>query len=278
MTEDVPAQFGMLPKSSLDSTSSEKKTPVELSLVILCYKAGDSIIPFFQKVHELFQWIQIDYEIILVGNYWAHQSEDTTPQVVQRLSQQFPRTLYVAKEKKGFMGWDLKTGFQLATKKYVGFIDGDGQFPIDSILSLVYHLRQDKTDLAKTYRVVRGDGLYRFLISTGFNFLFRCLFGVNYKDINSKPKIFRKSLLDKMKLESDDWFIDAEMMIKAQKFQAQVVEVPIHFIENQQRVSFVRLSAIWEFLKNLFHWYFAARALSTDPLGQLNQKSSTKKS
>lgn len=221
-----------------------------LSLVVLCYKSQESIIEFVQKLQELFSLLRIPYELILVGNFWPNQG-DRTPEIIQKLAKDLPFVKAITLEKRGHMGWDLKSGFAKAQGHFVGFIDGDGQFPIDSLLPLIYHSYSDQYDLAKTYRVVRGDGFYRLLISTVFNFLFRLLFGTRYRDINSKPKLIRKSLLDRMQLCSDDWFIDAEIMIKAHELGARVIELPIHFVENKERASFVKVSSIWEFIKNL---------------------------
>ena len=52
-------------------------------------------------------------------------------------------------------------------------------------------------------------------------------------------------------LSSDDWFIDAEIVIKATRAQMKVVELPVVFYANEERSSFVRASAIWEFIVNL---------------------------
>jgi len=226
-----------------------------LSLVILCYKAETSIVSFVDKIQELFSWIRVDYELILVANYWPNQN-DQTPQIVKNISLNKKNIKYVAKEKQGNMGWDLKSGLELASGRYIGFIDGDGQFPIYSLLPLIYLAKTDKYDLAKTYRVLRGDGLYRKLISKSFNFFFNTIFNTNYWDINSKPKIFKNDFYKQLNLKSNDWFIDAEIMIKANQLKATVIETPIHFIENENRASFVKFDAVIEFLKNLIKHKF----------------------
>lgn len=228
----------------------------QFSLVILCYRSEEAIVGFVEKVHTLLGWLHnLDYELILVGNYWSG-SNDRTPEIVKKLAQTHPRTRAVILEKKGAMGWDLKTGIEAAQGEFIGYIDGDGQFPIDTILPPLYNSLMNSYDLAKTYRVVRGDGLYRLLISTIFNLLFSFLFGTRYRDVNSKPKIIRGSLLKSMDLRSDDWFIDAEIMIKAHRMNLKVIELPIHFVENENRVSFVKFSALWEFVKNLYKFKF----------------------
>lgn len=228
----------------------------KFSLVILCYRSEESIIGFVEKVHMLLGWLHnFDYEVVLVGNYWPG-SQDKTPQIVKNLAEKMPRTKAITHEKNGAMGWDLKTGIEAARGEFIGYIDGDGQFPIDTILPPLYNSIMNNYDLAKTYRVVRGDGLYRLVISTVFNSLFGLLFGTKFRDVNSKPKIIRGSILKSMKLESDDWFIDAEIMIKAHQMNLKVIELPIHFVENEVRASFIKFNAIWEFLKNLYYFKF----------------------
>ncbi len=225
-------------------------------MIILCYRAEEAIIPFVKRIHELFSWLNIEYELILVGNYWEN-SGDKTPQIVKELSQSLPRTRCVTEVKKGYMGWDMKSGIKAATGDFVGLIDGDGQFPIDAILPALYHALVNKVDVAKTYRVVRGDGLYRALISSTYNTVFKFLFGTSFRDVNSKPKIVKRSVLNEMNLVSDDWFIDAEIMIKAQKMNLKVYEFPIRFVENENRASFVKFGAIWEFIINLYKFRFS---------------------
>ncbi len=231
--------------------TSHQDNHTVFSLVILCYRGEETIPPFVDKVHALFSWLNIKYELILVGNYWPG-SDDKTPDIVKKLAAETPHTRALCLEKKGAMGWDVRSGFDVACGEFVGFIDGDGQFPIDSILPPLYHALSHKVDLAKSYRVVREDGIYRWIISKVFNSLFRLLFHTNYRDVNSKPKIIRAEALKKMKLTSDDWFVDAEIMIRASQLNLRVVECPIHFVENANRASFVKFSAIWEFIKNLY--------------------------
>lgn len=235
--------------------SEAEPSSIDFSLVILCYRAGESIIPFVQRISDLLSWIDIRYEIILVANYWPNTA-DTTPQVIRNLVPKIPHSRAVIREKEGAMGWDLRSGLDVAQGKYVGFIDGDGQFPVDSLLPPLYGAIKYKSQLAKTYRVLRGDGLVRKLVSFCYNNLFRLLFHTDYNDINSKPKIIQRDFLRQMNLRSNDWFIDAEIMIRAKQMNLKVDEYPIHFVENAERASFIRFDAVIEFIKNLYRFRF----------------------
>jgi len=86
-----------------------------------------------------------------------------------------------------------------------------------------------------------------------YNFLVKILFPkVRTRDVNSKPKIFTYDVLKKLDLKSDDWFIDAEMIIRASYLNMSIGEVPTNFYVNKNRASFIRTTTIFEFLKNLF--------------------------
>jgi hypothetical protein len=54
-----------------------------------------------------------------------------------------------------------------------------------------------------------------------------------------------------MELQSDDWFIDAEIVLAARRAGLRVNELPVVFNRNEERASFVRADAILEFLRNM---------------------------
>jgi glycosyltransferase involved in cell wall biosynthesis len=225
----------------------------DFSIVILCYRAEDSIRDFVARLMELLSTAKIsNYELILVANYHPN-SNDRTPDIVREISQTNSRVKYLARPKEGMMGWDMQSGLKLAIGNYIAVIDGDGQMPIEDLLKVYQKIKRENLDLVKTYRVVRGDGVWRKFISFVFNFFAFLLFpGIKSKDINAKPKIFTREALEKLNLTSDDWFIDAEIMIQARRRHFKIGEIPTTFKGlGDSRSSFVKPGAILEFLKNL---------------------------
>lgn len=229
---------------------------VELSVVILCFRSGAGVVDFIKKAEDLTRSLTDSYELVLVANY-IEGSGDRTRDYVLKIAEENPRCVALCKPKEGMMGWDMRSGMDAATGKYICVIDGDGQFPIESISACFEEIRGGKYDLVKTYRTKRGDGAYRRFISRVYNFLFGLMFpGINSKDANSKPKILKASAYDQMSLQSDDWFIDAEIMLNARDKNMTFKELPIEFYELEGRTSFVKPAAIWEFIKNLFNYRF----------------------
>jgi hypothetical protein len=103
-----------------------------------------------------------------------------------------------------------------------------------------------------TYRTKREDSLLRRVNSYTYNLVFRFLFpGIKVRDANSKPKIFTREAYLKMHLTANDWFLDAEMLIQCARMKLKIEEIPVTFDKCVNRKSFVRIDAIFEFIKNL---------------------------
>lgn len=228
------------------------------SLVVLCYRSGQSIIPFVERLQRTLSRCNFTWEIVLVGNY-IEGSDDETPEVVTNLAERSDNIRTVIRPKQGMMGWDMRMGLDAARGTYIGVIDGDGQFPPESIVACLLKCELEDLDLTKTYRVIRDDGLYRRAISMGYNAIFSLLFGFKVRDINSKPKIIRRDKYELLHLQSDDWFADAEIVIRARELGLKIGETPVHFTINDNRGSFVKPKAIFEFASNLFKYRFSRK-------------------
>jgi glycosyltransferase involved in cell wall biosynthesis len=233
-------------------------TEPHFSLVVLCYRSGQSIIPFVERLQRTLSRCNFSWELVLVGNY-IEGSDDETPQVVKKLAEESPNIRTVIRPKQGMMGWDMRMGLDAARGTYIGVIDGDGQFPPESIIACLLKCELEDLDLTKTYRVIRDDGLYRRFISAVYNAIFSVLFGFKVRDINSKPKIMRRDKYELLHLQSDDWFADAEIVIRARELGLKIGETPVHFSINDKRGSFVKPKAIFEFTSNLLKYRFSSR-------------------
>lgn len=222
--------------------------------MVLAYRSAETISTFVDSLISCLEANEPHWELILVGNYMDN-SDDRTPEVVKGLAKQDARIRAVTEVKAGMMGWDMKSGLHAASGKVLAVIDGDGQMPAEDVIRVYKKLQADNLDLAKTYRVKRDDGSYRRVISTVYNALFQFLFpGLNSRDINSKPKVMTRDAYASMDLQSDGWFIDAEIMIQARGLRLKTGEIETVFHSINSRPSFVKPLSILEFLANLV-WY-----------------------
>lgn len=229
----------------------QSDTP-DISLVVLCYKAGQAAHAFVDRLRVTMDSLGVSWELILVGNYNRGDAADETPGVVRDIAASDDRIVAVVQEKKGMMGWDARCGLEIARGRVVGFIDGDNQFPPEDVARAYRELVEKDLDMVLTYRQTRGDGMFRAIQSQGFNLIFSLFFpGTGVRDVNSKPKLFSRKFFDMMELTSDDWFIDAEMVIQARRYGVGIGQVPTVFLQSEERKSFIQLRTVFEFVINL---------------------------
>ncbi len=230
-----------------------------MSAVVLCYRAEESIMAVIEPLYDLLERSGVTHELVLVANYWPHERDDT-PQIVRHFAATHDSVTVLDKVKEGGMGWDMRSGLAAAKGAYLIVIDGDAQNPIEDVLRMYELLRRTGASVGKGRRENRADGLYRRLISWGFNVVFRLLFRTRgLWDINGKPKGLTREAYQRMPLESNDWFIDAEIVLAARRAGMNIVELPVVFLENKERSSFVRFSSILQFVVHMVRFRVRGR-------------------
>jgi glycosyltransferase involved in cell wall biosynthesis len=245
-----------LPTPPFDCDTQMVVDRPDLSVVLLCYRSENTLIPYVDKLKTYLSELNITWEIILVGNY-IDGSNDKTPEVVRNLAKQDSRFKALTQKKEGMMGWDMKCGLKSSTGSTIAIIDGDGQYPPEDIGRVYKKLTDENLDIVKTYRSKRLDGWYRSQLSDTYNFIINIIFPkLSCHDVNSKPKILKAEALQKMDLLSNDWFIDAEIMIQTRRFNLKFSEIPTQFEKLDSRESFVKPGAIIEFLANIILFRF----------------------
>ncbi|HYH88421.1 MAG TPA: glycosyltransferase family 2 protein [Solirubrobacteraceae bacterium] len=222
-----------------------------LSAIVLCYEAREAIHRVIDPLYEQLEASGIPYELVLVANQWPG-NPDPTGRVVEEWARDRDTVVCVIEEKQGAMGWDMRSGLAAASGDYLIVIDGDAQNPVDDVLKMYRRMTATGVDVMKGRRIARFDGPYRRVVSGVFNLAFAVIFGTRgIWDINGKPKGLTRAAYQALNLQSDDWFIDAEIVLSARRRGLVVGELPVVFHRNEERASFVGWSAIVEFIRNM---------------------------
>ena len=231
----------------------------DLSVIVLCYRAGEGIRRVIEPLHALLEASDVPYELVLVANYWPDRPDETLG-VVRRFAANHDHVQVLGEEKRGAMGWDMRRGLASARGACRVVIDGDAQNPVEDVIRMYELMRETGADVGKGRRTNRADGLYRRVMSLGYNLLFRILFPTRgLWDMNGKPKAITRDAYERMHLASNDWFVDAEIVLAARRANMTIVELPVVFLENPERSSFVRLSAVWEFGVHMIRYRLLGR-------------------
>lgn len=226
----------------------------DLSITIPFYNEEKTVGILTNILIDKFKKNHINYELILVNN----GSNDKTPKIIDDLARKYSEVKAVhIKINQGY-GFGILQGLKVSKGDYIGFIDGDLEVLPFDVIKVYNKIRKDDADICKGIKNIRGSTGLRNLFSYFYDIIF-CLFYFKYiKQINAKPKIMRKKCFNKMKLESKDWFIDTEILIKSIRNN--------YFITTQQTIysfkkggkSHVKLFTILEFLKNLIKYRFSS--------------------
>lgn len=157
-------------------------------------------------------------------------------------------------------GYGVKKALDSISGDIIGFMWGDNQFDATILKPMIQtFIDQPNVQVVKTYRTKRYDGRLRLFVSRIYQLIFRLLYGIYTHDINSGPKLFRTDFLSALKpFHSNDWFIDAELMIKSTRNSTfnQIVEFPITFYPRKFGKSNVRFSTCFQFFWNLIKYKF----------------------
>ncbi|MDD3925670.1 MAG: glycosyltransferase family 2 protein [bacterium] len=153
-------------------------------------------------------------------------SADSTGSLIDLSAKKDPRVRPVHHPVNKGYGAALRSGFEAATGELVFFTDADNQFDLDEITLLIDKLNE--ADMVIGYRIRRSDHFMRTVNASLYKMLIRILFGLKVRDIDCAFKLFRRSLLEGLRLESDGALISAELLIKAMMSGCSMIQVGVH--------------------------------------------------
>ena len=162
-----------------------------------------------------------EFEILIIND----GSKDNTLEVAEQLANEYPHVRVVNHGQNMGYGSALKTGIKEAKLDYIFFTDADLQFDIVELQNLVVHA--DKYPVVIGYRAPRQDPFMRLLNARVWNMLNRALFGLKVRDIDCAFKLFRRDLVQNLKLRSGGAMISAETLIRLSRRKVAIKEVPV---------------------------------------------------
>src|SRR5437764_8234187 len=166
-----------------------------------------------------------DYEILIVND----ASTDRSAKIAEDLARSNPCVKVFHHQRNLKLGGALRTGFSKATKELVFYCDSD--LPVDLMeLNRAVHIMDfTRSDIISAYRFDRtAEGPIRTLYSVVYNLLIRFLFPLRVKDINFYFNLFIKEILNKVVLEAEGSFIDAELLIKGKLHGFKIVQFGVN--------------------------------------------------
>jgi glycosyltransferase involved in cell wall biosynthesis len=227
---DGPDRATDLPESVETPDGPGADRPL-VSVVVPYYNPGGRLRATVEQLVRVFDASGVAVEVITVSD----GSTDGSPDTLDGLPECVQRVAYATNVGKGHA---LRTGLEMASGRYVGFIDADGDISPEFFGSFVSTMRAEEPDIIVGSKRHPGSSVHwtpvRRLYSWGHQFLIRGLFALDVKDTQVGIKLMRRPVLSDVlpMLREDRFALDLELLVLARHLgYTRVVEAPVNIEE-----------------------------------------------
>jgi glycosyltransferase involved in cell wall biosynthesis len=199
-----------------------------LSLIIPVYKQEKTIVKNIKQIKRVLDKIRYDYEIIVVIDGLVDRSYEKLRKAI------ISKTSCLFYKKNLGKSFAVRLGMNYAKGDYVMFIDSGMEIDPNGISMLLEHMEWYNADIivgSKRHPVAYVNyPLSRKILSLGYYYLVKFLFGIKIHDTQAGIKIFKKKVLQKIlpRLVEKQFAGDLEMLVVADNLGfKRIYEAPI---------------------------------------------------
>jgi glycosyltransferase involved in cell wall biosynthesis len=225
-------------------------TPPVLSVVIPCYNERATVAELLRRVRA----VPIDKEIIVIDD----KSTDGSAAIVAALAAEWPEIRHIFQEVNQGKGAAIRRGIMEARGDIVLIQDADLEYDPEEYPKLVQPILDGHADAVFGSRFEgypRRVMLYWHRLGNNFlTFLSNATTNLDLTDMETCYKVFRREIIQSIKLNSDRFGIEPEITAKMAKRGYRIYEVPISYYGRDywegKKINWKDgFSAIWTILK-----------------------------
>jgi glycosyltransferase involved in cell wall biosynthesis len=197
---------------------------MKLSVVIPVFNERATIATLLDRVAS----VDLEKEIIVVDD----GSTDGTRAILEELKPRIDQLIFM--EQNGGKGAAVKAGFAAATGEILVIQDADLEYDPADYHELMKPILTANADLVLGSRMTgakpqRAYYYWHYVGNKVITFAARVLYNTTLTDIYTCYKMFRRSLLTDIKVASDGFEFDAELLAKLLRGRLIVYEVPVAY-------------------------------------------------
>ncbi len=197
----------------------------KLSIVMPVYNEKDTIQKIIPRVLNVD--VGLEKELVIVDDF----SQDGTRDILAKLND--PRIKVHFHPKNMGKGSALQTGFAKASGEIVLVQDADLEYDPNEYPNLLQPVLDGRADVVYGSRFLSGPHrvlfFWHYLGNKMLTTFSNMLSNLNLTDMETCYKVFKKSVLDKIKLKSKRFGFEPEVTIKIAKMKVRIYEVPISY-------------------------------------------------
>lgn len=227
--------------------------PKSITAFFPAYNDAGTIPTMIIRALQTLPQITDEYEVVVIND----GSTDDTGRVLDEVARLYsPHVRVIHHNRPSGYGGVLRAGFAAARKEWIFYTDGDAQYDAREVADLARALA-DGVDMAQGYKIKRHDPFHRILIGLMYQYFVRLVFGLSIRDVDCDFRLMRRSMFDRIALESTTGTITFEMVKKIQDAGYRIVEVPVHHWYRQYGLSqFFNFPRVARTLIALVGWWW----------------------
>ena len=190
------------------------------SVAIMCYNEQATLQPMIERTVAVMRKRAEPFEILIVDD----GSKDGSGPLADVLAASNPEVRVLHHPINFGIGSVLIDGYRQTHGACVVILPADLQFAPEDLPAAMKEL--EHADVVNITRMRRHDRFMRKLISFVDKALIRVLFGLRVGDLHW-VKLYRREVLDKITIQSKTPIIDTELLVKAHRNKAKIIEVTL---------------------------------------------------
>lgn len=193
-----------------------------LTIFFPCYNDEHTIGRMVLEASALASTLTSDFEILVIDD----GSSDRSLEQLEKVSREAPSLRVIQHRLNRGYGAALSTGFGAASKEWVFYTDGDGQYDVGDLALLAVEA-EEAVDVVNGYKRGRSDPWYRTVVGLVYRRFFDLLFRFPVQDVTCGFRLIRRSSMDGFSFLSTSGAICVELVTRLRLAGAAFREVVV---------------------------------------------------